>query len=478
MLPRPMKPLAPQAKSPAFGRLGLLCVALCWMAFPGWGQVSTDEEALPTRILFVFDASNSMNAFWGGDRKIQTATRLLSETLKGLHQSNELELGLRVYGHGTKHVPGKQDCDDTELVVPFSSFNNLIIKQALSRIRAQGTTPIARSLELAAEDFPEAPGRNVIVLITDGIEACDEDPCAVSRALQAKGVTLKPFVIGMGMDDLMAESLNCIGNFYDAADPQAFEHVLQLVLEQAMHNTTVQVDLLNHAGEATESNLAYSFTDSRTGVHHPQWVHTLRWGGGADTLYIDPLPLYTLTVHSLPEARLDSLALKPGVHNTIAVPDMGSGHLTPQFARGVRTDYGKVNVQWHVQGDCDPFFSSDAGEGIPVAHRDVRPDIWHHPPLTVAGVQVKEGQDAKVEIPAPGSLVLQAATSGYAVVMEAQSLRPVLQFDASDLAGMHTLQPGDYTVIFRARNARGTLYSIQKNFTVASGNTTTIKLHG
>ena len=30
---------------------------------PGWGQVSTDEEALPTRILFVFDASNSMNAF-------------------------------------------------------------------------------------------------------------------------------------------------------------------------------------------------------------------------------------------------------------------------------------------------------------------------------------------------------------------------------------------------------------------------------
>ena len=478
MLPRPMKPSAPQAQLPFFWRLGLLCVALCWMMSPSWAQVSTDEEALPTRILFVFDASNSMNAFWGGDRKIQTATRLLSETLKGLHQSNELELGLRVYGHGTKHVPGNQDCDDTELVVPFSSFNNLIIKQALSRIRAQGTTPIARSLELAAEDFPEAPGRNVIVLITDGIEACDEDPCAVSRALQAKGVTLKPFVIGMGMDDLMAESLNCIGNFYDAADPQAFEHVLQLVLEQAMHNTTVQVDLLNQAGKATESNVAYSFTDSRTGVHHPQWVHTLRWGGGADTLYIDPLPLYSLTVHSLPEAQLDSLALKPGVHNTIAVPDMGSGHLTPQFARGVRTDYGKVNVQWHVQGTCDPFFSSTAGERIRLRTGTYDLTFGTTPPLTVEGVQVEEGQDAKVEIPAPGSLVLQAATSGFAVVMEAQSLRPVLQFDASDLAGMHTLQPGDYTVVFRARNARGTLYSIQKNFTVASGNTTTIKLHG
>ena len=478
MLPCPTKPLAPQAKLPTFWRLGLLCVAMCWMAPPSWGQVSTDEEALPTRILFVFDASNSMNAFWGGDRKIQTAARLLSETLKGLHQSSELELGLRVYGHGTKHVPGKQDCDDTELVVPFSSFNNLIIKQALSHIRAQGTTPIARSLELAAQDFPEAPGRNVIVLITDGIEACDEDPCAVSRALQAKGVTLKPFVIGMGMDDLMAESLNCIGNFYDAADPQAFEHVLQLVLEQAIHNTTVQVDLLNEVGQAIESNVPYSFTDSRTGVHHPQWVHTLRWGGGADTLYIDPLPLYSLTVHSLPEARLDSLALKPGVHNTIAVPDMGSGHLTPQFARGVRTDYGKVDVQWHMHGACEPFFSSPAGERIRLRTGSYDLTFGTTPPLTVTGVQVNEGQDAKVEIPAPGSLVLQAATSGFAVVMEAQSLLPVLQFDASDLAGMHTLQPGDYTVVFRARNARGTLYSIQKNFTIASGNTTTIKLHG
>ena len=201
MKPCPTNLLAPQATSPSLWKVALLGVALCWFSGSGRGQVSTDEEALPTRILFVFDASNSMNAFWGGDRKIQTATRLLSETLKGLHQSDELELGLRVYGHGTKHVPGKQDCNDTELVVPFSSFNNLIIKQALSRIRAQGTTPIARSLELAAADFPEAPGRNVIVLITDGIEACDEDPCAVSRALQAKGVTLKPFVIGMGMDE-------------------------------------------------------------------------------------------------------------------------------------------------------------------------------------------------------------------------------------------------------------------------------------
>ena len=72
---------------------------------------------------FVFDASNSMNAFWGGQRKIETATRLLGKTLAELRPIGELELGLRVYGHGTRHVPGQQNCDDTELVVPFGSNN-------------------------------------------------------------------------------------------------------------------------------------------------------------------------------------------------------------------------------------------------------------------------------------------------------------------------------------------------------------------
>ena len=65
-------------------------------------------------------------------------------------------------------------------------------------------------------------------------------------------------------------------HFYDAADPVAFEHVLRLVLEQALHNTTLR-GLLDDAGEPVVGDLAYSFTDMRTEVHDPQWVHTMRW---------------------------------------------------------------------------------------------------------------------------------------------------------------------------------------------------------
>src|SRR5690606_1769484 len=108
----------------------------------------------------------------------------------------DLEIALRLYGHQTPIQPGQQDCDDTRLEVPFSPNSIPAIRQTLATTRCLGTTPIARSLEKAAEDFPEqARGdtrtvRNIIILITDGIEACDEDPCAVSRALQARGIVL------------------------------------------------------------------------------------------------------------------------------------------------------------------------------------------------------------------------------------------------------------------------------------------------
>ncbi|MFT6768956.1 MAG: Ca-activated chloride channel family protein, partial [Flavobacteriales bacterium] len=88
-----------------------------------------------TRILFVFDASNSMNGFWEGQRKIETSTRLLSETLEELYGIENLEIGLRVYGHQTQHVPGHQDCDDTELVVPIGTGTNLVIKRELERLQ-------------------------------------------------------------------------------------------------------------------------------------------------------------------------------------------------------------------------------------------------------------------------------------------------------------------------------------------------------
>ena len=110
-------------------------------------------------------------------------------------------MALRMYGHQSPVPP--QDCNDTKLEVPFAEGNASKIRQELRYVVPKGTTPIAHSLEMGGGDFPPDCDncRNIIILITDGVEACDGDACAVSLELQRKGIILKPFVIGIGIDE-------------------------------------------------------------------------------------------------------------------------------------------------------------------------------------------------------------------------------------------------------------------------------------
>ena len=158
-----------------------------------------------------------MKRRWDNGQKIQIAIRLLREIVDSLKTAENVEVALRVYGHQNNVTSDGRNCKDTKLEVPFSANNHEKIIERLGSIRPKGTTLIAYSLEQAAYDFPDDKNaRNVIILITDGIEECDGDPCAVSLALQKRGVVLKPFIIGMGLEPEVIDAFKCVGNYYDA----------------------------------------------------------------------------------------------------------------------------------------------------------------------------------------------------------------------------------------------------------------------
>ena len=152
---------------------------------------SQKNEVPTNRILFIFDASQSMLSRWQSGRKIDIAKNLLSNMVDSLKNVDNLEIGLRVYGHKSNYPP--QDCDDTHLEVNFlTAFKAAdLIKKKLAVIRPRGTTPIAKSLEEGAKDFPDDNARNIVILITDGKEECGMDPCAVSRMYLNNGIILK-----------------------------------------------------------------------------------------------------------------------------------------------------------------------------------------------------------------------------------------------------------------------------------------------
>jgi Ca-activated chloride channel family protein len=177
-------------------------ILILYVLLPHRPALAQKPKEMPTvRILFVFDCSLSMIGKWESANKMDVSKSILSQTVDSLSQLPNVEIALRMYGHQYSVNP-KPNCEDTKLEVPFGKGNATAIKNRIKAAVPKGTTPIAYTLEQCGADFPACANcRNIIILITDGVEECGGDPCKVSEQLQKKGIVLKPFIIGLGTDN-------------------------------------------------------------------------------------------------------------------------------------------------------------------------------------------------------------------------------------------------------------------------------------
>lgn len=461
----------------AVRRFPVRAAALLLLAAPWSGSAQAqDEPERLTRILFVVDASNSMNAFWGNEPRITVARRVLHDALAPLEKVPGLELALRLYGHQTRIEPGKQDCDDTRLEVPFAKGNTRAIRNKMNEVRCLGTTPIARSLERAAGDFPDNTARNVIILITDGIEACDEDPCAVSRALQAKGIILKPFIIGIGIDEANQYNLKCVGNYFDAGTPETFDRVMRVVIDQALGSTTTQLLLLTDEGKPTETDVPVTFYDQRTGEDRYDLVHTMDLRGMPDTLQIDPVFTYRIVAHTLPPSVKENVALEPGRHNVIALM-AGQGTLDLQI-EGAVTAEAPVPCLVRQQGSGATLNAQPMNTAQLYRTGTYDLEVLTLPRLLIPDVVIRQGGTTPVRVPRSGVLNVVAAEPGPGAIFQKKGneLVWVVDLDPRTARNQFKLLPGDYRVIFRRASAHQAAFSVVKDITVTGGRTATMDL--
>jgi Ca-activated chloride channel family protein len=418
-----------------------------------------------------------MNARWQTNSKIEVAQNLLIKTLDELDGKPNLQLGLRIYGHQSSIKDGAQDCNDTKLEVPLGNNNISWIKKEINGVKCQGTTPIARSLEKAAYDFTECDNcRNVIILITDGIEACDEDPCAVSRALLEKNIILKPFIIGIGIDETMISSLECIGNFFDASNEDTFETILNVVISQALNSTTAQVNLLNINKKPLESNVPITIYDNRTGEIMYNLIHTLNHKGNPDTLYLDPLYVYDVTAHTLPEVKSIGNTVTPGIHNIIAL-ETPQGDLLIKM-NGRVNDYKNIKAIVRLKDSSETLFAQPLNQKMKYIIGDYDLEILTLPRTYINNVNVEQSHTTTVEIPEPGVLTYRTPTPGYGAVLleENNELVFVVQLDPNSVHQSFNLQPGRYRLVYRSKGSKESLFSIEKKFEIVSGRSTAIEL--
>jgi Ca-activated chloride channel family protein len=447
-------------------------------AFVVNAQVDPDvEKEKPpplTRILFVLDGSQSMYGRWQSDVKMNIAQDLLSNLLDSLKDVENIQLALRVYGHQKTYPP--QQCDDTRLIVAFADNNAMRIKNQLRYIKPKGTTPIAYALEQAAGDFPPCDDcRNIIILITDGLEECGGDPCAVSKDLQKRGIALKPFVIGIGRN--FKEAFDCVGTYFDASSEAQFSKALDLVISQALNSTTAQVNLLDTYEKPTEKNVNMTFYDHISGQVKYNFIQTINHKGVPDTLLIDPLVTYDVVVHTLPPVRVDSIKITPGQHTIIPVA-------TPQGQLQLKmegTPHATKNLQTIVRqrGSMQTINVQQFGQTESYLIGDYDLEILCLPRIYIEDVNIAQSNTTTVEIPVPGIAVIQKQAEGFGslYIERNNELEWIYNFRPTAETESLILQPGKYRVVFRAKYADRAAYSIEKLFSVKSGKTTSIKLY-
>lgn len=192
------------------------------------GAISALGLAFPAvaaeRAIIVLDGSGSMWAQIEGKARITIARETLSSVLATL--PDELELGFMTYGHREKG-----NCADIEMLVQPATGTGAAIAAAADGINPKGMTPISDAVRLAAEDLAFTEQKATVILITDGLETCEVDPCALASDLEAQGIDFTTHVLGFGLSDEEGQQVACLaentgGKYLSANDGAALVDAL------------------------------------------------------------------------------------------------------------------------------------------------------------------------------------------------------------------------------------------------------------
>ncbi len=193
------------------------------------GLCPTSRAGEPAPAVMILDASGSMAAREpDGETKLDAARKIVADTIGTWPTGGRL--ALMAYGHRRK-----ADCADIETLVELGPVSVRQVMQRLNRLRARGKTPLSQSLRQAATLLPAGGGS--IVLVSDGIETCEADPCAVAGELKKANPSLVVHVVGFGLASGEAAQLSCIaanggGRFFDAGNASQLAKTLDTLKEE------------------------------------------------------------------------------------------------------------------------------------------------------------------------------------------------------------------------------------------------------
>lgn len=193
--------------------LGVVAAVSIATTLFSFSTVSAQETAFKgpdTPVAFILDASRSMLGEVEGRRRMDVARDAMLQLAPGPLQQGRASL----VSFGNDAV---NECDNIPLIHPFGADS---VSETIAAIQtmepAQPSagqqsvigSPLYRSIEVALSTLPEGTENGSIVMVTDGVDACDRDICELVPELQDRGISVD--ILAIDVNPNLLNLLACV----------------------------------------------------------------------------------------------------------------------------------------------------------------------------------------------------------------------------------------------------------------------------
>lgn len=422
-----------------------------------------------TRVLIILDCSNSMWDRWQSEPKIKVTQMVLLRLLDSIHGIPDMEVALRVFGHLNKDSYG------TQLEVPFEADNRYKLQSKIKTLVPNGGCTAASALTNSLNDFPnDGKARNIILVITDGMDDCGGNICEVARQVQQSGTVVQTFILGIGNADDFQHQLDCAGRFSFLSGEEMLDDALHEVFFLSDQKARVTLSVTDEHHTPYETDVPVVFYDHLTHAAKYTTIYHYATGDAVDTLTVDPLVNYDITLFTKPPVQVPTQQFKASRHNHIPiVAPQGSLRLHFEDKRiPFQLPSYSVLVRRHGEPDILSYQPLGTASHYLAGSYDI--EVLSTPILTIPNVTVRSGSDTDLQLPLPGQLALnkpQTITTGSIFVYKNGIMQWVCDLNPDTATERVILLPGDYQIILKpkdaidyaaVRTARFTIHSAQQ----------------
>ena len=138
----------------------------------------------------------------------------------------------------------KNDCSDVETLIKLGPLNKSNMIKVINSINPKGKTPITLSIQQVADQLKTIEDACSIILVSDGLETCEGDPCELTKKLKEAGIDFTMYVVGFDVNKEVTAQLECVakaggGQYFPASSAEKLKSALTDVVDKTVKKNLV-----------------------------------------------------------------------------------------------------------------------------------------------------------------------------------------------------------------------------------------------